>query len=184
MLKKMMNFDLTPRAKLLAYVTAALVFVFIFEKLFFAPLRVRIKTVDKQIKLKELELKTGVAIQNKKESIMEDYKKYKSYLQDRESKPSDADLVAKFLKELENIAQRTHVSIVNLTPDDQIRTLDGNKIFYADARIEVTLDQFYSFLSEIQSSKLLIKIDKMAVSTKDENASALRMDATISMTAI
>ena len=181
-MKKLINFNLNPRARILAYVAGGVIFLFLFEKFFFSNLRARIKTIDKEIRLKEVELKTGVGIQDKKGQIGLDYKIYSGYLGDQ--KASAVDNQTAFLKELEGIAQKTGVSIVNLTPDNQSKEVGGSKVFYADARLEATVDQFYSFLGEIQNSKLLIKIDKLTISAKDENASSLRLDTTISMTAL
>ncbi len=181
-MEKSTKFNLNTRTRILVYAAAAVIFIFLSEKFFFSNLGARIKNIDRQIKLKEVELKSGVSIQNKKEDIMTDFQTFKGYL--NENSMSDADLEAGFLKEMEKIAQKSKVSIVSLTPGDKKSGIGGNEVFYADARIEATLDQFYSFLYEIQSSKLLIKIERMSISVKDENASALRADATISMTVL
>jgi len=181
-MKKIMNFNIDARTRTLIYVTGGLVLAFLFQKFFLSALNVKIKNISRQIQLKEVDLKSGTAIQNKKEMIAEDYKAYKDYLKDKGS--SDTDVVAKFLKEVETIAQKTQIAIVSLTPDNESHEVGGNKVFYADAKIEANLDQFYSFLNEIQNSRLLIKIDKLGISVKDEAGSALRIDATISMTAV
>lgn len=179
-IKKLMKFD--TRTKILAGVTMAVISIFVFEKFFFAGLRTRIKNIDREIKLKEVGLKSAIAIQNKKGTIELDYKAYKAYIDTKQL--SDAGRVANFLKELESIAQKTRVSIINLTPNEQNKTIDGNKVFYADMRVEASIDELYAFLNEIQNSKLLIKVDKAAISTKDEAASTLRVDTTVSMTVL
>ena len=181
-MEKNVNFNVNARTRMLVYLTAGVILIFLFVNFFFPALGLKIKNIDKQIKLKEVELKSAINIQNKKEDIAADYKAYNGYL--AENKISEADMLAGFLKEVESIAQRTKVSIVNFTPGDQSREIGGNKVFYADARLEATPDQFYSFLNAIHASRLLIKVDKLVITAKDENASALRVDATISMTVL
>ena len=78
-MKKFGSFD--TRTKMLAGLTAAVLFIFIFEKFFFAGLRLRIKTIDREIKVKEVGLKTAISIQGKKDTIEADYKAYKDYIE-------------------------------------------------------------------------------------------------------
>jgi len=121
-------------------------------------------------------------IQNRKEFITEDNKAFDRYF--GQGKDSDVKLVTDFLKEIEVIAQKTRVSIVNLSPENKSREEGGYKKFYADLRFEAASEQLYQFLNEIQNSRLLIKVEKIAITSRDESAASLKVDATISMAAL
>jgi len=180
MLKKILN--LNTRQNFLAAAAILLVALFLFEKLFLSGLRTKIRAMDQEIKKAETGLAVAMNVQARKEFITEDNKAYDRYF--GQGKISDVKLVTDFLKEIEVIAQKTRISIVSLNPDNKPREDGGYKKFYADLRFEASSEQIHQFLNEIQNSGLLIKAEKIAITSRDESAASLRVDATISMAAL
>lgn len=180
MLKKMLN--LNARQNFLAAAAVLLVALFLFDKLFLSGLRTKTKSMDQEIKKAETELAVAMNVQNRKELITEDNKAYDRYF--GQGALSDVKIVTDFLKEIETIAKKTGISIVNLNPDNKAREEGGYKKFYADLRFEAASEQLYRFLNEIQNSGLLIKIEKITVTSRDESAASLKVDTTISIAAL
>lgn len=168
--------------KILLFLAAGIVSVFLIQKFFLSGLAGKIKSVHRQVKSEELKLRTAMEIQKRKADIMDDYKKYKSYLENSEL--SDVDAVTTFLKDVERMAQESGVSIMNLSPrSEAVETADHRK-YEADLRVEAAPDRIFDFLNRIQNNKFLIKIDKFSLSPRDETATILRLETTLSVTVI
>lgn len=168
------------REKVLLYGVVIIVLFFLVDKFFLAGLRLKAKGINQKIKLQEANLKMGTDIQNRKEKIFTDSKNYKVYLEEVEGMP-DREIVAKFLREIETISQESGVAIVNLNPQNQPEDLKEYKRYKVDMRAEANPEQLANLLYKVQSSRLLIKFDKLSLTPKDEEASVLRVEASVSI---
>lgn len=168
------------REKILIYFIAALILFFLIERLLFSGLRGKSKAISQQIKVEEARLKSGLEIQKRKEKIEAECKELKPYLEKTEG-ISEQEIFAKFLKEVEKIAQDAGVSIVNLSPQGEIQEEADSKKYDAEFRAEGNLTQIFTFIYKIQTNTLLIKLDKMTLSPKDEQANITKIAATISL---
>ena len=168
------------KEKILIYVIAALVFFFLIEHFLFSGLRGKSKSVSGQIKVEEARLKAGLDIQKKKDKILAECKEFKPYLEKIEG-ISDQEIFAKFLKEVEKTAQDAGVSIVNLTPQNEVQDEAEYKKYNAEFRAEGNISQVITFVSKIQNNALLIKLDKISLSPKDEQANLIKIEATVSL---
>jgi len=165
--------------KLLLYATIAVVVIFVGQKLLFSGMKGKTKSSGSLITIAEARLKEGMEIQKRKSAILADFKEFKGYL-NTENMP-EADIATGFLREVESIAKAAKVSIINLTPNNEPLDDGGYRRYTADLRVEGASDQIFNFLKRIQISKSLIKIDKMSLAAKDEQANTLKLDTTISI---
>lgn len=170
--------QLKRKEKIVLYIAVGIIAVFSIEKLFFAGLRRRIGNFHKQIKLDELTLKQAIDIQKRKNIILDEYGVYKKYLETIGL--PEREISGKFLNEIEKIAQESGVSIVSLNPQEPEAEGDCQR-YPAALRAEANIEQTIDFLSRVQSSNLLIKIDKLSLMPRDEAASALRIEMNISI---
>lgn len=168
------------REKILIFLVAGIIFIFLANKFLILGLKAKLKKINLQIRLEEEKLRQGLRIQKEKDRIIEEYKKYSEYFK---AESQDREIVAKFLKEIENITQGSGVLVVNMTPENQPEQVQGYKKFRADLRAEAGVEQLFNFLYKIQESKLLIKLDKISIAPKNEEASVLRIETTISIVA-
>ena len=113
------------------------------------------------------------------DQIIAEYKDYEEYL--NIEKLPDKEVFTKFLKEVESIAQESGISILNLAPQNTPEVALGYKKYNADLRAEAKLEQLFNFLDKIDQSTFLIRLDKLSLVPKDEQASALRMETVISI---
>lgn len=165
--------------KILLYATIAVISVFIAQKFLFSGMRTKAKSSLQQILIAEARLKEGIEIQKRKAAILADFKELKGYL--KVENMSDLDIATGFLREVESMAQAAKVSIINLTPNNQPLEDGGYRRYTADLRVEGAAEEIFDFLKKIQASKTLIKIDKMSLAAKDEQANMLKLDTTISI---
>jgi hypothetical protein len=171
---------LDPKQKKIVYAVAALVALVIVERLFFSPLRTKLKNLNQQIRLEEAELKTGISMQKRKDVISGEIGRYQSYLEISGSLP-EREIVTKFLKEIEKMAGDAHISIISLSPQTQSRDFKDAVEYNADLRAEASPYRIFEFLEKIHASGMLIGLDKLTLAPKDEQASALRLDTTLSI---
>lgn len=166
------------REKVIIAATAAVLLVFFLQNFFISAIRSKLKETNNQIRLGEEKLKQGLGIEKEKDRIKQDYKTYSEYLR---IDPKDREIVAKFLKEVENITQMSGILVLNLTPENQPEEMQEFKKFKADLKAEGSMEQIFNFLFRIQQSKLLLKLDKVSITPKDEAASSLRIETTVSI---
>lgn len=170
---------ISTRKKILIYITSGIVGVFLMERLFFSSLRSKAKNLNQQIKVEEANLKIGLEIQKRKTMALKDYQEYRSFLSATEK--SEKELFTGFLREIENLAQQTGLSILNLTPQNEPKNFKDYKKYEADLRAEASLENLFKFLEKLSNNSMLIKLEKLALTPKDEKAAVLKLDATVSI---
>jgi len=166
------------RERIILICIGAVLFAFIVERLVISGMISKMKATNMQIRVQEEQLKQALGIEKDKARISEEYKKYSPYLL---ADTQDREIVAKFLKEIENITQSSGVLVVNLTPENQPEQTQGYKKFRADLKAEANAEQLFNFLFKIQDCGLLVRLDKLSISPKNEDASSLRIETTISI---
>ena len=171
------------RDKIIVVVAGCVLFMFLTEKFLFANIRSKIKDLRRQIKVEEANLKISFEIEKEKDKIRGEISNYKGYLAVADGL-SQQEVMAKFLKEMEKTAKESGVSIVGLTPQNQVEQLGNYTKYIAEMRAEGSPAQIYDFLYRVQSSKLLIRVDKLSISSKDRQAQDLKMDIAISLAVI
>jgi len=175
--------DFKKRDKIIAAAAGGAVFIFIIGNFVFSTARSRIQVLRRQIKLEEANLKSGIEIENRKAEIIEDLNRYKEALNAAQN-ISEQEVMAVFLKEIERIAQESHISIVALSPQGRDENVKERKKYNAELRAEGTQESIYLFLYNVQTSRLFIKLDKVSITMKGPQRQLLRIDAIISLTLI
>lgn len=171
---------LTPSVKIIAIAAAGLLLAFLMERLIFSTIRAKTQNLYSQIKAAEADFKIGLELQKRKDSIQQEYAAYKSYLKTSAADP-DQKIIADFISEVENIARETGISIINLKPAERVEREKSYKKCSLELRAEASLSKVYDFLYKIQTSKLLIKVERLIVASKDLQSGNFKLDTTISM---
>jgi len=155
-----------------------IVFVFLLFGFILRPLVKKINKVQQDIRLAEARVRKGLIVQAKKDDIIEEYKRYKFYLNQKGI--SERQKVGNFLKELERISQEANVSVTSLNPQET-KAEDELRFYSADLKAEGDIEEILFFFSKLQESKLLVGVDKFSLSPKDKAANILVLDAKLSM---
>lgn len=166
------------RERILWVATISLGLLFLGDRVLLSGMRAKGETLKREITAKEVDLRSGVGIQKRKGMIETDRHRYGSYLL---PPASDRELIGKFLKETERIAQEAGAVILDLTPDNQPAKGSPYKLYKAQLKAEATTEQLLNFLYKLQTSRLLVKLDRFSITPKDERAAVVRLETTISM---
>lgn len=174
-----MKFDIKGKQKIILYAAIGAIGIFFIGRFLFLGLARFLTQLDKQTRVEEARLKNVLAIQKAKDIISADYDRYKPYL--RQENVPEQQATEELLKEIERIAKDAGASVLNLSPQPAAEQTKEYKKYKADLRMELNMAQLFNFLHSMQQSKLLIKADKLSIIPKDEQATLLKIDMTISM---
>ena len=171
-------FKIKKREKIIFSVVLGIIVIFLLEKIVFSNFRKKMRELNKKIKVQEMAIRKGLSINKSKDKIIQEYKDYAKFLI---TDTQDQDVIARFLKEMEKITQDAGLSVVNLAPEEKLIEAPEYKEFRANLRLEGNMEQLLNFLKKVQDSTLLIKLVKLNLISKDEQASLLRIDVTVSL---
>ncbi|MFA6350111.1 MAG: hypothetical protein WCY12_04220 [Candidatus Omnitrophota bacterium] len=174
-----MKFDLKGKKNIVIVAACAVVVFILVGRFVFVELVSRSNQLGREIKVAEANLAKIIELQKRKDAIASDIKKYQPYLLG--NKLDDQDKIEVLLKEVERVARETGVSVLNLSPQEKPEAGAEATKHKADLRLEARSDQIYNLINKIQADSLLILIDKITISPKDDEASTLKADATISL---
>ena len=166
------------REKIIFSVVLGIIVIFLLEKIVFSNFRKKMRELNKKIKVQEMAIRKGLSINKSRDRIIQEYKDYAKFLI---TDAQDQDIVARFLKEMEKITQDSGLSVVNLAPEEKLIETPEYKEYRANLRLEGNMEQLLNFLKKVQDSTLLIKLVKLNLISKDEQASLLRIDVTVSL---
>jgi len=166
------------REKIIFFVVLGIIVLFLMDKIVFSNFRKKMKELNKRIKVQETAIRKGLSIKKSKDRIIQEYKDYAKFLI---TDTQGQDIIARFLKEMEKITQDAGLSVVNLAPEEKLIETPEYKEFRANLRLEGNMEQLINFLKKVQDSALLIKLVKLNLISKDEQASLLRIDVTVSL---
>jgi len=175
-----MKFDFKGKKKIFIIAGFAITIFVLMTRFVFVELITRSSRLGREIKLAEANLKKGILLQKKKDIITSDIKKYQSYLLG-ERTADEQDIVEALLKEVERLAKESGVSIINLSPQEKSEKVDDVTKYKADLRVESKLSQLYNLIYKIQQDSLLIGLDRITITPKDEDANTIKAECTISL---
>lgn len=161
------------------YTASAAITVIFLANFIFAVLGGRLRQFNKQTKVSEAKLKQILEIQKAKSVVEEECRTYKSFLESE--KWDDRRIVEELLKGTERIAKDARVSVINLSPQQTPEQTKECKKYKADLRIDASLDQIFNLLRGIENSKLLIKVEKLTIASKNEEADVLKSEMTVTI---
>lgn len=167
------------KEKILFFATVACAALFLMDRIFFSGFRQKAQELRSQIKTEELKLKKYLEVEKDKERILRDSRAYEQYIKDAPAQ--ERKIASQLIQEIEHLAKDASVTITNLSSQETPDQASNYKRFKADLRFEARVGQALDFLSRIQESRLLVKIDKITLSPKDELASLLKGEAVVSV---
>jgi len=131
--------------------------------------------LNRQIQLKRRMIKDSLGLLNQKENIQKESRKYANYAK---QKLSEEEETASFLKEIEDIARKSQLQLIDLKPYSAER-----KDFYTEYRIEIEtesdMNQLVAFIHNLQGLDSLLRIIKFRISPKVDKTSMVKTYLTI-----
>ncbi|MFH0877358.1 MAG: GspMb/PilO family protein [Candidatus Omnitrophota bacterium] len=144
----------------------------------FGPFQAKLEKLNSEITVQEARLKKGISLIEHADEITQEYGRYASYFAFEGL--SDEEIKASIFNELQKIAQKTGLSILDLKPQADIKSDKIAKQYMLSVKAEADMTQLVSFLHDLYNSDLLLSVEKMVLAPKSEGASILSITLTIS----
>lgn len=166
---------LSKRERIIAYAAFFIISLALLERLIIHPISSKMDSLNKQIRETETEIKTSLHIVSQKDRIVSESSKYKSFLSEQNSE--DEEMTALF-KEIENLANKSSVYLVDMKPMGLKETASVKK-YMATLNCEAQMEQLADFMYNIENSTLLLSIEKYEISPKSRDSSIVKCSMTI-----
>lgn len=170
---------LSPREKLIFNLSAAFVFFVILDRLVVSPISSQIETLNRQTREEEAAIKKNLRLLSQKDKIIAQSSKFESYLN---SSLSQDEEVTAMLKELEDLANKNSVYLIDLKPGD-IKQSGSTKKYMINLTLEAQMDQLAVFMYGVESSDRLFTIEKYQIEPKSRESSVARCTMVVSRVA-
>ncbi len=180
MIKKFVDFytRLSKREKWIFGVTSLILGVLLTDRLVFGPVRYQMKLMDIKVRDEEAAIKQSLHMLLRKDQIISEVKQYAAYSIEA-GKPEEE--MTSFLKEIENIAGKSSVSLLYVKPGNT-KEDRGIKKYSANLECEGQMKEITSFFYNLENSSHLFEIEKYDLQPKGKESSLARCTVAVSMT--
>jgi len=167
---------LPKRDKIRFYCAGVFVLIALFDRLIIAPISAKLHSLDKQIAEKESAIKMDLRILGEKERIELESTKYKSFFT-REG--SAEEEMSSLMKEVETLANKSTVYLLDMKPGT-VKESATSRQYTVTLNCEGPLKRIIEFMYALETSKKLLKTDKLQISVKSKESDTLKCSLLIS----
>ena len=137
-----------------AFAFLALAFL---DRLLISPIRTKFNALNLQIRISEKQLGGDMRNINQKKFIGEEYEQYLPYIR---RSGSDEEEVAKILGEIEALARKSSVYLVDMKPRKP-REVEFYKEYTVEIEAEGYMESLMSFIYQVNTSSQLLRIETL-----------------------
>jgi len=167
---------LSKREKIVFYGAAVAVSLTLIDRLLLAPVIQKIETQTVEIQNKESDIKRMSFILAQKDRIVAESAKYIKFLSKAKTTDEEATTI---LKEIESIANNNSMYIVDLKPVG-FRDSGQMKKYVVSVTCEGQMENVFGFMYNIESSPLLLRIERCEIVPKSRESSIASCNLMIS----
>lgn len=164
---------LSKREKLVLYAAVSFVSLAILDRLIINPVFSRLESLDKEIRERESGIKKALHILAQRDRILAEGRKYGSFL----SGDSEEEITS-ILKEIENLANKNSVYLIDLKPAGLKGAGSYNK-YLISLSCEAQMEQIVGFMYDIGSSNRLLAIERYQINPKSKESSVVQCSMSI-----
>ena len=162
---------LSKKDKIIFYITVFVVSLLILDRAIISPVFFKIQSLNKKILDKQSEIKKNLRILAQKDRILAQGAKYSSFLGN--SQASDDEQVTLVLKELESLASKSSVYLVDMKPAG-VKISGSSKRILVNLNCEAQMEQLVDFMYNMENSSSLISIERYQLTPKTKESSVAK----------
>ncbi len=149
----------------IAFVILAVAFL---DRLMIGPIRARFRAINQQIKISEKQLGSDIRNLRQKNIISEEYEKFFPFIH-RSGSGSDEEEVAKILGEIESLARKSSVYLVDMKPRSKPQAMELHKQYTVEIEVEGQMEPLVNFIYQLNTSSQLLRIEMLRMNpTKND----------------
>jgi len=158
---------LSGQEKKVLYAALGFIVLAVFDFLFLQPVSSKLKNLDHDIVQTKTDIKRDVRFLSYQQKIIKENELYKFYQTDE--KKSEEEIIASFLKTIENLGREAEVVVGKLNPGESVPK-KGYVQYFANVECNGTLQNIIKFVHKIDTTNNLLKVVKMNVVGKKSSA--------------
>lgn len=152
----------------------------LFDRLIVSPIAAKIRQLNQQILTDEKQLGQYLRYLQQKAAVSAEYQKYTQYVK---KVGSDEEEQTKILGEIEELARRSNISILNMKPQSPKETTFYKK-YEIGIEADGAMESLVNFLYQINSSSQLLRAEKVRFSLKEKDSSVIRSSIVVTKVVI
>ncbi len=168
--------NVSKREKNLFYLTVFLIIIWVMYVFVIGPIRAKWKELNEKIELAGLKLEKNQMMIDRKEIIRSEHERYVLPVK---MVSSEEEEMAKFLTEIESLANSSSVYIIDVKPRP-IKKIKFYKKYIVELNTEGDISQISKFIYDIQNSTQLLKIDAFSLGIKGAGTNFLKCHILVS----
>ncbi len=167
---------LSKKEKIIFYVASSLISLLVLDRAIISPVFSKIQSLNKEIQDKQDEVKKNLKILSQKDRILAQGNKYSAFLSD--SVMSEDEQVTLVLKELESLANKSQVYLVDMKPAG-VKASGSSKRIMINLNCEAQMEQLVDFMYNMEESASLISIEKYQITPKAKDSSVAKCSISV-----
>lgn len=164
------------RERLVLYIAISFVLVMLLDRLVISPIYLNLQSLDKEIAERQTTLKQDLRILAQKERILAEAGKYSTFVNVPQS---DEEVVTVLLKEIEGVAAKSAIYLVDMKPGG-VKTEGLNKKYMVNVSCEGKMEQIADFMYNIENSKKLLRVERYQIAPKSKESTTAQCSMSIS----
>lgn len=171
---------LSKKERILLYAAGVIIFFALLDRLIYHPIVNRLHELNQEILLQENQLRRILKNLAARETVLNTYSAYAAYAL---TAGSDEEKIAGLLSEIEGLARKSGLSLVNVRPKPATKT-DFGKQYPVEVEVETEIASLIKFIHGLHSSKHLLRVKTFRLMHKEGGTSTMKSYLLISGTVI
>ena len=161
---------LSKKESTLLYATAIIILFASLDRLVYQPIVNRLNELDQEILLQENQLRRNLRNVAARETILNAYSAYAAYAL---TAGSDEEEIAGLLNEIEGLARKSGLSLVNMKPKPATTT-DFGKQYPVEVEVYTEMTELMTFIHGLHSSKYLLRVKKLRLISRGSRTTQVK----------
>ena len=170
---------LSKKERLMLYVAGTIVSALFLDRLIISPVFSRLKGLDEEIREKEISVRKNIRILSQKDRIRASSANYGSFSGGKLG--SDEEEMTSFMKEMEDMANKSSVYLVDIKPG-AVKGQEQFKKYFVTLNCEAQMEQIVDFMYGLENSSRFFTIERYQITPKAKDSSLARCSIAVSKT--
>jgi len=162
--------------KILLIAVAVIVALYILKSFVLGPIYEKINIYSEETEHAKMNIRRYLSLEHNRVEILKAQKQIEGYSLLR---GKDEDKTAMIMSKVEAEARKSKLQILDMNFAGVTKAKGGVNLYRINLRSEGQLKNILDFISRIEEANILLRIEKIAISVKDETEGSLKMDGTI-----
>lgn len=172
---------LSKKEKRILWIAVTIVGIAFIDRVIVLPVVTTLTNLSINVREQEQSIKKSMNMLLHKDGIIAESQEYMAY--SVEARNPEEEMVG-LLKEVEQVAEKSGVSLLYVKPAATKEEKKGIKKYYATLECEAPMEQVATFFHGVESSTKLLKVEKYQIQPKSKDSSTARCTVTIYKTVL